>query len=232
MTNTTADALQPLNEDVVTCRLCPRLVDWREEVARTKRRAYLDWDYWGKPVPGFGDANARFLIVGLAPGAHGANRTGRMFTGDKSGDFLFAGLHRAGFANQPTSSGLSDGLALNDCYITAAARCVPPQNRLVAEELHNCRPFLVRELEALPTVRAIMPLGGVAFDAMLRAFRDMGHEIPLHKFAHGVLVDLPDGLPPLLPSYHVSLQNTNTGRLTPGMFDEVLNRVKRLIERR
>ena len=197
--------------------------------ARTKRRAYLDWNYWGKPVPGFGDAEARFLIVGLAPGAHGANRTGRMFTGDKSGDFLFAGLHRVGFANQPTSSDLGDGLQLIDCYMTAAARCVPPQNKLVAQELHNCRPFLVRELEALPNVRAIMPLGGIAFEATLRALRDMGHDIPRHKFAHGVLVELPDGLPPLLPSYHVSLQNTNTGRLTPEMFDDVLNRVKGLI---
>ncbi len=169
-------------------------MDWREEVARTKRRAYLDWDYWGKPVPGFGDANARFLIVGLAPGAHGANRTGRMFTGDKSGDFLFAGLFRAGFANQPTSAELHDGLRLIDCYMTAAARCVPPQNKLVAQELHNCRPFLVCELEALPNVRAIMPLGGVAFDATLRALREMGYDIPRHKFAHGVLVELADGL--------------------------------------
>ena len=217
-----SDSLEQLCADVVACRACPRLVAWREEVAETKRRAYLDWTYWGKPVPGFGDPAARLLIVGLAPGAHGANRTGRPFTGDSSGDFLYSALFRAGFANQPESHSRDDGLVLHDCFITSVGRCVPPQNRPTAAELANCRPFLLRELALLDTVQVVIALGHIAFDGYLRALREQGHELPARKFQHGARIELPAGLPLLLPCYHVSRQNTNTGRLTPDMLDAVL----------
>jgi len=227
MTETAADSLQVLHDEIIACHACPRLTAWCEEVAQTKRRAYRAWDYWGKPVPGFGDLAARLVIVGLAPGAHGANRT---FTGDGSGTFLYAALHRAGFANQPTSTDRDDGLRLCDCFITAVGRCAPPQNKLKAAELDNCRPFFIRELQLLSNVRVVLPLGRIAFDGYLRALREMGHDVPRLQFAHGQLFELPEGLPYLLPSYHVSLQNTNTGRLTAEMFDEVLARAKDICE--
>ncbi|HRJ43455.1 MAG: uracil-DNA glycosylase [Caldilineaceae bacterium] len=216
------DELTLLHTDVIGCRACPRLVQWREEVAATKRRAYLDWDYWGKPVPGFGDPGAGLLLVGMAPGAHGANRTGRIFTGDASGDFLFPALYRAGFASQPDSTHAGDGLELNGCYITCVARCVPPQNRPVAAEIGACRPFLQRELALLPNLRVVMALGRIAFDGYLVGLREMGHAIPRLSFAHGAAHPLPDGLPTLLCAYHPSQQNTRTGRLTAAMMDEVL----------
>ena len=176
-----------LNHEIITCRQCPRLVEWREEVARTKRRAYEDWDYWGKPVPGFGDRQARVVIVGLAPGAHGSNRTGRMFTGDSSGETLFGALHRAGFANQPTATHRGDGLRLDDVFITAVVRCVPPQNRPQAQERHNCRPFLARELALLTETQVVLALGHVAFKGYLRLLREQGYQEAVRglKFEHG-----------------------------------------------
>lgn len=221
-----SDQSTALHDEITACRACPRLVEWREEVARTKRRAYLDWEYWGKPVPGFGDRNARLLIVGLAPGAHGANRTGRVFTGDGSATFLFAALHRAGLANQPISEHVGDGLRLTDCYITMPLRCVPPQNRPTAVELTRCRPFMARELALLPNLQAILCLGGIAFEQTLRVLRETGMDAPRWKFAHGAHYELDDSLH-ILGCYHPSLQNTNTGRLTPDMIDEVLAQARR-----
>ena len=221
-----SDTWDALDRDVVACRRCPRLVAWREEVAHVKRRAFRDADYWGKPVPGFGDHSARFIIIGLAPGAHGSNRTGRMFTGDSSGDTLFAALHRTGFANQPTASTRDDGLVLNDTFITAVGRCVPPKNRPTSQELANCRPFLARELALLPDVRIVLALGRVAFDGYLRLLREQGHTIPALKFAHHAVHALPDDLPTLIASYHPSRQNTQTGRLTIEMFDAVFEHVR------
>ena len=176
-----------LESSILTCRLCPRLVAWREEVARVKRRAYRDDDYWGKPVPGFGDPAARVLIVGLAPGAHGANRTGRMFTGDSSGDFLYAALHRAGFASQPTSRDRDDGLTLTDAYISAACRCAPPDNKPAPDELAACRPFLAAEITLLSDIQVVVALGRIAFDAILRVYADQAQPIlPQPSFAHNV----------------------------------------------
>jgi uracil-DNA glycosylase len=218
-------ALSSLVADIVRCRACPRLVAWREEVARTKRRAYLADVYWGRPVPGFGDPRARIVLVGLAPGAHGANRTGRMFTGDGSGDFLYAALHRAGIASRPTSVARDDGLALDGAFVTAACRCVPPGNRPEPGELSRCAAFLDRELAALRSVRVVVALGGIAWAAMLGALARAGHAVPrpAPRFAHGAVVALP-GAPALVGSYHPSRQNTQTGRLTPAMLDAVLAR--------
>jgi len=220
--------LTVIAEEIVRCRACPRLVAWREEVARTKRRAYQDEVYWGKPVPGFGDARARLVVVGLAPGAHGANRTGRMFTGDASGDFLYAALHRAGIASQPASARCGDGLALRGCFITAACRCAPPENRPAPDELERCSPFLDRELAALRP-RAVLALGAIAWRAALDALDRAGVAIPRPRppFAHGAEF-APAGGPALVASYHVSRQNTQTGRLTPAMFDAVLALAVRL----
>lgn len=209
-----------LNAEITTCRACPRLVAWREEAARTKRRAYRDWNYWGRPVPGFGDRNARIVIVGLAPGAHGSNRTGRMFTGDSSGQTLFGALYRAGFANQPTWECVDDGLALVGVFITAVGRCAPPDNKPTREELLMCRPFLECELALLPVER-VLALGRIAFDGLLALWRKQGHAIPALSFAHGARYDLGAGLPQLIASYHPSRQNTQTGRLTLAMFDAV-----------
>ena len=209
------------NTEVIACRRCPRLVVWREQVAREKRRAYRDWDYWGKPVPAFGDPHARLLVVGLAPGAHGSNRTGRMFTGDASGEFLYAALYRAGFANQPDGTQLNDGLKLKDVLITAVCRCVPPGNKPNAEEMLACRPFLLAEMALLPHIRGIICLGRIAFDNGLAIFRAQGHSLPEVKFSHAAFSPLGSGLPWLLSSYHPSRQNTQTGRLTPEMFDAV-----------
>ena len=220
-----------LESTILTCRLCPRLVAWREEVARVKRRAYRDEDYWGKPVPGFGDPAARVLIVGLAPGAHGANRTGRMFTGDSSGDFLYAALHRAGFASQPTSRDREDGLTLTDAYISAACRCAPPDNKPAPDELAACRHFLAAEITLLRDIQVVVALGRIAFDAILRVYADQTQPIlPQPSFAHNVVASLGDGLPLLVTSYHPSRQNTQTGRLTTGMFDDVWVNVQGLLE--
>ncbi|MGQ9491034.1 MAG: uracil-DNA glycosylase [Anaerolineae bacterium] len=221
---------------ITSCRRCSRLVAWREEVARVKRRAYRDETYWGKPVPGFGDPAARLLIVGLAPGAHGANRTGRMFTGDSSGDFLYAALHRAGFANQPVSRSRNDGLALRDAYITAACRCAPPDNKPTAEELAACRPFLAQEIALLPGIQVVVALGRIAFDAVLRIYEtnkpassaQPGLVTP--AFAHNAVVSLGPGRPTLIASYHPSRQNTQTGRLTVEMFDRIWTQVCALLE--
>ena len=211
-----------LESSILLCRLCPRLVAWREEVARVKRRAYRDDEYWGKPVPGFGDQNAHVLVIGLAPAAHGANRTGRMFTGDSSGDFLYAALHRAGFASQPTSRARADGLTLTDAYISAACRCAPPDNRPAPDELAACRPFLVAEIALLRDIQVVAALGRIAFDAVLRVYADLVQS-PLQQpgFAHNAVCSLGDGLPMLVTSYHPSRQNTQTGRLTTEMFDDV-----------
>lgn len=215
MTAETNDSLQQIQSEVIACRLCPRLVEWRERVAREKRRSYRDWDYWGKPLPAFGDPGARLVIVGLAPAAHGGNRTGRMFTGDASGDFLFAALHRAGFANQPSSTHRGDGLELRGALLTAACRCAPPANRPLPQELDNCRPYLTREL-ALLRPRVVVCLGRVAFDAVRRVYG-----LPALGFAHGAIHRLGPALPMLVCSFHPSQQNTNTGRLTVAQFDAV-----------
>lgn len=212
-----------LEAQITSCRACPRLVAWREEVARTKRAAYADQEYWGRPVPGFGDPGARLVVVGLAPGAHGANRTGRMFTGDRSGDVLYAALHRAGFASQPTSRSRQDGLVLHDCWITAPVRCVPPGNRPLPEERDRCAPYLSAELAMLP-IQVAVALGGFAWDALLRHY---GQPRPKPRFGHGAEVRLGDVT--LLGSYHVSQQNTFTGKLTPAMLDTVFARAARLL---
>jgi uracil-DNA glycosylase family 4 len=217
-----------LRLEIQRCRACPRLVAWREQVAATKRRAYREETYWGRPVPGFGDERAAIVVVGLAPAAHGANRTGRMFTGDSSGDFLYAALHRAALASQPTSRRRDDGLELRGCFITAACRCAPPENRPSPEELERCGPFLDRELRALRP-RVVLALGAIAWDASLAALRRAGVDVPrpAPRFAHAAELRPGDG-PALLGSYHVSRQNTQTGRLTPAMLDAVVARAVRL----
>ena len=209
------------NIELLACRRCPRLVEWRERVASEKRAAYRNWDYWGKPVPAFGDPQARLLILGLAPGAHGSNRTGRMFTGDSSGVFLYAALQRAGFANQIHSDRVDDGLELRDAIISAVGRCAPPDNKPSTEELQNCRPWLLTELEMLPRLEGTVALGKIAFDAAWEIFSSRSglKERPL--FSHGAVYELGDGLPWLLASYHPSRQNTQTGRLTVEMFDAI-----------
>jgi len=223
--------LDDLQNQVISCFKCPRLVPYCRKVAQEKRRMYRDWDYWGKPLPSFGDAQARLLILGLAPAAHGGNRTGRMFTGDRSGDFLYRQLYEAGFANQPTSIARNDGLELRDCYITAALRCAPPANKPQPQELRNCRPYLEREIELLRRVRAVLVLGRIAFDAYLRLIAQR-QELPPRaalRFAHGASFALPEGLPRLFCSYHPSQQNTQTGRLTPAMFQQVLDDIRNFL---
>lgn len=219
-----------LESELVACRKCPRLVEWREEVARTKRRAYMDWKYWGKPVSGFGDPQARVLVVGLAPGAHGSNRTGRMFTGDSSGDFLYPALYKAGFASQPDASSLDDGLELVGLFISALCRCVPPANKPKAQEIANCLPYLEREMDLLTGVEVIVALGRMAFDQTLRLLRQQGNSIPKLKFSHGELINLPGELPYLLASYHPSRQNTQTGRLTATMFADIWKKTRGLLD--
>ena len=214
--------------EVIGCARCPRLRDHCTRVARERRRAYADWEYWGKPVPGFGDPQAGVWIIGLAPGAHGANRTGRMFTGDRSGDFLFAALHRAGFANQAVSISRDDGLVLRDCYISASARCAPPGNRPTATEIANCSPFLDREWQMLNRKRAILALGRIGWEAALALARRHGCAFERRPFAHGAKLELRPELE-LIGSYHVSQQNTFTGRLTPAMFDEILSQCRAMI---
>jgi uracil-DNA glycosylase family 4 len=213
------------NQLIIACRKCPRLVEWREEVARVKRKAYINDEYWGKPVPGFGDPKARVMVVGLAPGAHGSNRTGRQFTGDASGNFLFPALYKAGFANQPDSESRGDGLILKDMYITASGRCAPPDNKPSTEELNNCQPFLVRELEIIQP-KVIVCLGKIAFDRILKIFAQRGL-----TFAHGAVCKLESGQW-LLCSYHPSQQNTSTKKLTPAMFDAIWEKAKELTDRK
>jgi uracil-DNA glycosylase family 4 len=227
--NEFVDQWQSLEGEQINCRKCPRLVDWREEVARVKRRAYLDWDYWGKPVPGFGDRNSRVLVVGLAPGAHGANRTGRMFTGDGSGDFLYPALFQAGFANQPRAVERGDGLQLADMFISAVCRCVPPANKPKADEISNCLPYLEQEIDLLTRLRVIVALGRIAFDQILRIFQQRSGKRLRFKFEHGGQFDLGVGQYWLIASYHPSRQNTQTGRLTATMFAEVWCKVNQLL---
>lgn len=217
-----SDSLAAVCDDVTSCTACPRLVAWREQVARDKRAAYADWDYWGRPVPGFGDPRAAVVVVGLAPAAHGANRTGRMFTGDRSGDFLYASLHRTGFAIQPTSHHRADGQRLVGCWITAAVRCAPPQNRPRPDERDRCRPYLERELALLPA-KMIVALGAYAWDVVVRV---LGAVRPRPVFGHGATARI--GERTVLGSFHPSQQNTFTGRLSPDMLDEVFTRAREL----
>jgi uracil-DNA glycosylase family 4 len=222
--------LEVIQSEIVVCERCPRLRDHCIHVAAVKRRAYRDWEYWGKPVPGFGDPQARVLILGLAPGAHGSNRTGRMFTGDESGNWLYRVLHRAGFASQPTSVSRTDGLTLNSAYITAAARCAPPGNKPLPEELSNCRPFLEREIDALPNVKVVVALGKIAFDTYLGIMKSRGiitSRAPF-VFGHNCEYRIAPGQPILLASYHPSQQNTSTGKLTEKMLLDVFRRARKL----
>ena len=228
-----SNRLKVLNAEVIRCTRCPRLRNYCREVARIKKREFRDWTYWGRPVPGFGDPRASLLIVGLAPAAHGANRTGRMFTGDSSGNWLYEALHRYGFASQPESLSRDDGLALSDCYITAAARCAPPDNKPSPEELANCRRFLERDIALLTRVRVVLALGRVACDAWLRAAGWWKTLLPADRpqFAHGREAALPDGRI-LLCSFHPSRQNTNTGKLTREMWYGIFARARSLVKQR
>ena len=221
--------LEALERRIVDCRRCPRLVEWRERVAREKRASFADEEYWGRPAPGFGDPSARVYVLGLAPAAHGANRTGRVFTGDRSGDWLFASMYRTGFANQALSVSLDDGLELHDAWIAAAVRCAPPANKPLPAERDTCLPWSVRELDLLPRIRLIVCLGGFAWDAALRvrAAAGLANPRPRPRFGHDVLFDAGDRLP-LLGCFHPSQQNTFTGVLTRDMIDEVLLRARKI----
>jgi len=223
--------LTVLNREVVTCTRCPRLVAYREQVAREKRRAYRDWEYWGKPVPGFGDPDARVLIMGLAPGAHGSNRTGRPFTGDASGNFMYPVLYETGFASQPAATDRNDGLTLKDLYITAAVRCAPPENKPTPQELAACSPFLDREMAGLQKVKVVVALGKIGFDAYLNYLKRRGLLVSKksYLFKHGAQYRVPDGRV-LLASYHPSNQNTQTGKLTRKMFVKIFQEAARLAE--
>lgn len=225
--STIARNLEVLHQTVISCRLCPRLVAYREQVAHTKRAAYRDWEYWGRPVPSLGEPGARLMVIGLAPAAHGGNRTGRIFTGDRSADFLFSSLHRAGFASQPTSHSRDDGLRLTDCYITAPVHCAPPDNKPLPVEFDTCRRYLRKELEIMTGLRAVVALGRLAWDQYLRARKELGQAIPrpLPKFGHLSEYRLDDRIL-LVGSYHPSQQNTQTGKLTPEMLDRVFARVR------
>jgi len=220
-------SLEALDAALVECRACPRLVAWREKIAAEKRAAYRDETYWGRPVPGFGPVDAKLLIVGLAPAAHGGNRTGRMFTGDRSGDVLYAALHAVGLANQPTSTHIGDGLALHGTRITAPVHCAPPDNKPTPSEFKRCRPYLVQELKLFGDIKVVIVLGKIAFDAFLTAYQEKGGVVPKPrpKFGHGVAVDLPGG-PRLICSYHPSQQNTFTGKLTRPMFQDIFDQAK------
>ena len=222
--------LDQLNNTIVACTLCLRLTAYRERIAQEKRAAFRDWEYWGKPVPSCGDPDARVLLVGLAPGAHGSNRTGRMFTGDGSGDFLTPALHRAGFANQSTSAHKDDGLTLRDLYIVAVAHCAPPDNKPTPQEIANCRPYLVQHLQLLKRVQVIIALGKIAFDGVLVALGQAGAAIPAPRpqFAHGAEYRIGDYT--LIATYHPSRQNTQTGRLTARMFDDIFKQARRRLK--
>jgi len=225
------DALVALEREIIGCRACPRLVAWREQVAREKRAAYASEEYWGRPIPGFGDPDASVMVLGLAPAAHGGNRTGRIFTGDRSGDWLFAALHAVGMANQPTSVSRDDGLELRGCWIAAAVRCAPPDNRPTPVERDTCLPFAVRELGLLPAATVIVCLGGFAWDAALRILTARGETVPRPRprFAHGAESTIGETV--LVGCFHPSQQNTFTGRLKPGMMEDVLRRAVQLAGR-
>jgi len=218
---------ETLEQELIGCRKCARLVAWREQVAREKKAAFRTCEYWGKPVLGFGDRDARVMVVGLAPGAHGSNRTGRMFTGDSSGNFLYPALYRAGFCSQPTATQRGDGLELKGLFVTAVARCAPPQNKPTREEIANCRPYLLREIELLENLQGFVALGGIAFENLLQIYQTFyGYEFSEKpRFAHDALYTFPK-LPWLLASYHPSRQNTQTGRLTEEMFDVIWKKVR------
>ena len=225
------DSLRRVTRDGIACERCPRLREYCKQVAETKRRAYRDWEYWGKPVPGFGDPEARLLVIGLAPGAHGGNRTGRIFTGDSSGDFLYRALYETGFASQPESRSRDDGLKLTDAYITASVRCAPPDNKPNLSEFRNCRPYLERELDLLKNIRVVVALGRIAFDTYLGILRDRGTiaRRSAFAFAHNREHRLAPGAPVLISSYHPSQQNTSTGKLTAAMLQAVFQRAAALV---
>jgi uracil-DNA glycosylase family 4 len=216
--------------EIVDCRRCPRLVEYREAVARDKVRRFRDWEYWGRPVPSLGPADAKLLVIGLAPAAHGGNRTGRIFTGDRSGDWLYRALHTFDFANQPTSTHRNDGLRLIDCYITAAIHCAPPDNKPLPSEFANCRPYLLEELRELKAVRVVVALGLIGFKTYFAARKQLGWQnpVPLPPFGHGLSTRLPDGVT-VLSSYHPSQQNTQTGKLTEKMLDDVFRKARKVI---
>jgi uracil-DNA glycosylase family 4 len=225
--------LENLQKVVIQCRKCPRLVAYLKEVSKNRPRRFRDWNYWGKPLPSFGDPNARVLLIGLAPAANGGNRTGRMFTGDRSGEWLFGALHQFGFANRPNSVRRDDDFALNDCYITATIRCAPPNNKPLPEEIENCRPYFLKELDLLKNVRVLVPLGQIAFTQTLKSLRLKGLEIPPLSFGHGKIYSLrtPNSqLRTLITTYHPSQQNTQTGRLTKSMFHRVFRTVTKTLE--
>lgn len=229
-----ANLLDVVQSDIAACRLCPRLRDFTAEIARTKRRAYREWDYWGKPVPSFGDPSARVLILGLAPGAHGSNRTGRMFTGDRSGDILYRVLHHAGFASQPASTSRDDGMQLQGAYITAACHCAPPGNKPTPAEIRNCRPYFERELDLLPALKVVVALGKIAFDNYLDVLKSRGaiaSRAPF-QFGHDRQFRIGKGHPVLVSSYHPSQQNTSTGKLTEKMLADVFQRARKLADGR
>jgi uracil-DNA glycosylase family 4 len=225
-----SSSLVQLNQEIVSCTKCSRLITYCQKIGREKRRAYMDWEYWAKPVPGFGEANARVLILGLAPGAHGSNRTGRPFTGDGSGYFMYPVLHKAGFASQPTATHRGDGLRLKDAYITAAVRCAPPQNKPTPGEIANCSAFLDRELAALKRVKIVIALGRIGFDAYLNYLKRKGliTSKGKYQFGHGLEYEMPDGRL-LICSYHPSMQNTLTGKLTEKMFLAIFLRARKLL---
>jgi uracil-DNA glycosylase len=227
---TQASSLKILAEELIACRKCPRLVEYRERVAKERRRAFREHEYWGKPVPGFGDPHARLLILGLAPAAHGGNRTGRVFTGDRSGDFLFAALYEAGFANQPTSLHRDDGLRMIDGYVSATARCAPPDNKPLPQEILNCRPYLERELQILQP-RALLALGKIAWEGYLEILKQRGVIASRAKyiFGHGAEAELPAPWPRLFGVYHPSQQNTQTGRVTAAMYAQILRRIREFL---
>ena len=224
-------ALSVLQQEIEECTLCPRLTQYRKEIARQKVKRFQDWTYWGRPVPGFGDPKARLFVLGLAPAAHGGNRTGRVFTGDRSGDWLYEALHHFGFANQPDSTQKNDGLRLKDCYITAAVRCAPPANKPLPKEFETCRRYLLEELQNLRRIRVIVALGKMAFDAYLKSCRELGHLAvsPKPSFSHGKIVRLPWNVT-LVGSYHPSQQNTFTGKLTRPMFHQVFEMARKALE--
>jgi uracil-DNA glycosylase family 4 len=217
----------PAQGEIVDCRRCPRLVDYREAVARNKVRRFLDWEYWGRPVPSLGSTSAQLLVIGLAPAAHGGNRTGRIFTGDRSGDWLYRALHRFRFANQPTSTHRGDGLRLIDCYITAAIHCAPPDNKPLPSEFANCRPYLLDDLKRLKKVRVVVALGLIGFKTYFKARKELGWEnpSPLPPFGHGLAATMEDGIT-VISSYHPSQQNTQTSKLTEPMFDDVFKEAR------
>jgi uracil-DNA glycosylase family 4 len=218
--------IDTLNETIINCRKCPRLVEYREYVARKKKKVYQDWIYWGRPVPAFGDIHGRILVIGLAPGPHGSNRTGRMFTGDASGAFLFAALHRTGFTNQASSISKDDGLVLSDILISAVCRCVPPDNKPDRSEIDNCLPYLEQEIALMKNQQGFIALGRIAFENLLKIYRGWGAAIPRFEFKHGGVYQLDDQYLWLVASYHPSQQNTQTGRLTSAMFDEMWQKAK------